>query len=137
MNKKFIKKELDLDFYLLAISTPLKDYQLVYAINNNLEVDFKKIDDLVIELSGDIEHYFSLYHFRNFMNKDFYIIGNKCKEGYLIPELKESNFFLMLRNFHDLEDLKYYSTKLKSLNDIQLIININPLKLKSKENLIF
>lgn len=137
MNKKFIKKELDLDFYLLSISTPLKDYQLVYAINKHLQVDFKKIDDLIMENNFGSELYFSLYHYKNLMGKDFYIIGNKCKDGYLIPEMKETNFFLMLKNFYDKEDISYYTSKLKSLKDVQIIVNIDPYKLKSKENLIF
>ncbi len=138
MNKKFLKKELDLDFYLLSITSALKDYQIAFLVNKQLNINFKKIDDLVIETFSGKENYFSLYHYKNLMEKDFYFIGNKSVDGgILIPEMRETNYFFMLKNFYDKDDINLFIHKMKTIKEVQMIVKIDPKKLKSKENLIF
>lgn len=137
MNKKFLKKELDLDFYLLSITSALKDYQIAFLVNKQLNINFKKIDDLVIETLEGKENYFSLYHYRNLMEKDFYIIANKSLDSILIAELRETNYFFMLKNFYDKDDINLFINKMKTIKEVQMVVKIDPQKLKSKENLIF
>lgn len=137
MNKKFLKKELDLDFYLLSITSALKDYQIAFLVNKQLNINFKKIDDLLIETLEGKENYFSLYHYKNLMEKDFYIIANKSVDGILISEMRETNYFFMLKNFYDKDDINLFINKMKTIKEVQMVVKIDPQKLKSKENLIF
>ena len=46
-------------------------------------------------------------------------------------------YFLLLRNHLDEEELDFILSGLKTINEIQVAVEIDPLKLKSKENLIF
>lgn len=138
MNKKFLRVELDFDFILISITSQLKDYRLCYHINKMLSFNFIKMEDLEIVYSGLSPRYHSRYlHQMTELSPQFYLISNKGTEGYLIPELKETDYFIVIKEFIDDEDLEYFMNGLKKINDIQVAIELDPKKLKSKENLIF
>ena len=138
MNKKFLKVELDFDFKLISVTSQLKDYRLCYHINKNLSFNFTKIDDLEIKYTGLAARYHSRYlHQYNEFSPQFYLIANKGTESYLIPELKETDYFIIIKNFIDEEDLDYFLNGLKQIKDIQVAVEIEPHRLKSKENLLF
>jgi hypothetical protein len=68
---------------------------------------------------------------------ELYIIANKGFEGFLVPEMKKADFFILIRNYIDLEDLKQLISQLNKIPEILVAIEVDPKKLKSKENLIF
>ena len=138
MNKKYLKAELDLDFILIAITSQLKDYRLCFLINKFLNMGFERTSpDYQITYSDTLPQYFSQYHYKNGMDTDCYILANKGSIGLLIPEMKETDYFLLLRNHLDEEELDFILSGLKTINEIQVAVEIDQLKLKSKENLIF
>lgn len=138
MNKKFLKLELDLNFCLIAIISPLKDYRLCFLINKFLNTSYERtLQDYCINYLNKKAKYFSMFHYENINENDCYILANKGIEGYLIPEMKEIDYFMLLRNFCDSEELKFILSELKRINEIQIAVQINPSTLKSKENLIF
>lgn len=139
MNRTILKYELDLDFVLVAITTPLKDYKLCYQINKQLSVDFCKVAELELVFNGD-EHplFFSKYIFEESHTETiFYILANKGVDGLLIPEMRNVDFFLLIKNYIDKEDLQYFITGLNKISEVLVAVEIEPKKLKSKENLIF
>jgi hypothetical protein len=138
LNKKFLKIELDLDFCLIAIISPLKDYRLCFLINKFLNTNYERtLMDYCISYPNAQSKYFSQFYYKNTSDNDCYIISNKGAEGYLIPEMKETDYFILLRNFCDKEELQFILTHLKQIKEIQIALEINPSTLKSKENLIF
>lgn len=138
MNKKYLKTELDLDFVLIAITSELKDYRLCFLINKVLNMGFERTSkDYQISYSNSSAQYFSQYHCKNYIEKDCYIIANRGIGGLLIPEMKETDYFMLLKNYLDEDDIEYILTGLKSIKEIQVATEIIPIKLKSKENLIF
>jgi hypothetical protein len=133
LTKKILKFEIDLDFALIAITTPLRDYRLCYFINKYLNFGFKKITDLAVDIyQSTIEPaHFSLYHHHwETTETDFYLIANKGSEGLLIPEMREVDYFFMIRNFIDESDLN-------RIAEILAAVKIEPKKIKSRENLLF
>ncbi|MGF1922593.1 MAG: IPExxxVDY family protein [Bacteroidia bacterium] len=138
MNKTYLKLSLDLDFVLIAITASLKDYTLCHKINKNLEFDFEKIDDHEIYYNIDEDPLaFSRYHF--FVEEgeiNYYLVNNRNSEGFLIPEMNKVDFFMIIQQFLAKEDLDFILGRLNKLTDIQVAAQINPLKLKSKENLV-
>jgi hypothetical protein len=64
-------------------------------------------------------------------------LANKGNSSLLIPEMKETDYFMLLRNYFDVEELDFILAGINSIKEIQVAVEINPLKLKSKENLIF
>ncbi|MEJ7780343.1 MAG: IPExxxVDY family protein [Daejeonella sp.] len=139
MNKTTLKFELDLDFVLVAITSQLRDYMFCYKINKQLGIDFSKINDLEMLFNADEE----LFHFSRYFylapesGTEFYILANKGTEGFLVPEMNKVDFFLLIRNYIDREDVKGIISGLNKITEVLVAAEVDPKKLKSKENLIF
>src|ERR1700730_4285853 len=139
LNRKFLKFEIDLDFVLIAITTSLKDYRICYLINKFLNFNFIKIPDLAVDIyRNESTILFSLYHYNwETTETDFYFIANKGTEGYLIPEMKEADYFLLIKNYIDEQDLDNIILTLNKIPEIVAAVKIDPKKIKSRENLLF
>jgi hypothetical protein len=139
LNRKFLKFEIDLDFVLIAVTTSLKDYRICYLINKHLSFNFVKTDDLAVDIHpGSIPVYFSLFTYNwEASETDFYFIGNKGSDGYLIPEMKKADYFLMIKNYIDDNDLDTLVSALNKIPEIVAAVKIDPKKIKSRENLLF
>jgi len=139
LNKKFLKFEIDLDFVLIAVTTSLKDYRICYLINKYLNFDFVKTEDLAVDIHrGAAPSYFSLYTYNwEASETDFFFISNKGTDGYLIPEMKKADYFLMIKNYIDDKDLENIISGLNKISEIVAAVKIDPKKIKSRENLLF
>ncbi|MES2265509.1 MAG: IPExxxVDY family protein [Bacteroidota bacterium] len=139
LNRKVLKFEIDLDFVLIAVTTSLKDYRICYHINKCLNFNFTRVDDLTLDTSVNSKPLlFSLYHFSwETTETDFYFIGNKGSEGYLVPEMREADYFIMIKNYIDDDDLDNVLSCLNKIPEIVAAVKIDPKKIKSRENLLF
>ena len=139
LNRKTLKFEIDLDFVLIAITTSLKDYRICYLINKYLNFKFSKSTDLEVDiLQGTGPVFFSLYQYQwEASETDFYFIGNKGSDGYLIPEMRKADYFLMIKNYIDDDDLDKMISMLNRIPEIVAAVKIDPKKIKSRENLLF
>jgi hypothetical protein len=63
-------------------------------------------------------------------------VGNRNSEGFLVPEMNKVDFFMIIQQFIAKEEVDFMVSRLNKLPDIQVAALINPLKLKSKENLV-
>lgn len=76
-------------FTLAGISCHLKDYRLSYLLNHKLQSGFKKMEDLPGE--------YSLYFYADEECRNTYnLISNRNEERVLFPELKQTDFLLMV-----------------------------------------
>jgi hypothetical protein len=139
LNRKFLKFEIDFDFVLIAVTSSLKDYRVCYLINKFLNFNFIKTEDLSVDIHpGSEPVLFSKYHYNwETTETDFYFIGNKGSEGYLVPEMKSADYFLMVRNYIDDTDLDNLISTLNKIPEIVAAVKIDPKKIKSRENLLF
>ncbi|MFD2148459.1 IPExxxVDY family protein [Mucilaginibacter antarcticus] len=130
MNRKFLKFEIDLDFVLIAVTTSLKDYRVCYLINKHLNFNFTKFDDLEVDIHpGAAPVYFSLYQFSwQDSETDFYFIANKGTNGYLIPEMKKADYFIMIKNYIDDTDLENLITGVNRIQEVVAAVKIDPKK---------
>lgn len=138
MNKTYLKLSLDLDFVLIAITASLKDYVLCHKINTRLNLNFEKTEDHEVFFNIDEPPVaFSKYFFYVEQgDNDFFILGNRSSEGFLIPEMNKVDYFMIIQGYMHKEDLDYIISGLNKLPDIQVAAQIDPLKLKSNENLV-
>ena len=75
-------------FTLFGISCHLKDYRLSFHLNHKLELAFVKMDDF----QG-----YSLYYCRDEDCFNFYyLLGNRGQDTILIPDLKQTDFLLLV-----------------------------------------
>ena len=139
LNRKFLKFEIDLDFVLIAVTTSLKDYRICYLINKFLNYNLVKMPDLPVEIRpGETPIQFSMYHYNSGENgTDSYFIANKGTEGYLVPEMRKADYFLMIRNYIDENELDSLISSLNKIPEVVAAVKIDPKKIKSRENLLF
>ena len=139
LNRKNLKFEIDLDFVLIAVTTPFRDYRICYLINTFLQFNFKKLPDLVVDINAELAPVlFSLYHCSwEATETDFYFIANKGSDGYLIPEMKHADYFLLIKNYIDDTELDNFISSLNRIQEIVTAVKIDPKKIKSRENLLF
>ncbi|WP_113651224.1 IPExxxVDY family protein [Pedobacter namyangjuensis] len=138
MNKTYLKLSLDLDFVLIAITAATKDYVLCHKINKMLQFDFEKIGDHEVFFNIDESplSFSKFYYFVEQGEVEYYFVNNRNPEGFLIPEMNKVDFFIIIHQYIDKDDLDFILTGLNKLPDIQVAAQINPQKLKSKENLV-
>jgi hypothetical protein len=139
LNRKNLKFEIDFDFILIALTSSLKDYRICYLINKCLNFNFTRTDDLKLDINAVASPaLFSMFMYSwESTETDFYFIGNKGSEGYLVPEMREADYFILIKNYIDDNDLEDLISGLNKINEIVAAVKIDPKKIKSRENLLF
>ena len=138
MQKTYLKLSLDLDFTLIAVTASLKDYLLCHKINSTLGFDFEKADDheVFFNIDEPPQAFSKFYYLAEQGEIEYYLINNRNGEGFLIPEMNKVDFFIVIHQFIDKEDLNFLISGLNKLPDVQVAVKIDPVKLRSKENLV-
>lgn len=104
--KLHIEKDTHPDYVLIGISCHLKDYRLVYEINKELKLDFKKCEELVIyPVKGRKENRFSCYECKEEFD-EYIIVANRNPEGVLISEHKQVDYVLIIKGQIDSQKIK-------------------------------
>lgn len=137
MAKLTLEVSYDFDFILIGISCHEKDYRLCWAVNNALAIDLKKTTDHILELKNQKEN--QNYSRFEYINEDtfseYFILANRSANGLLVPEQKQTDYFLIIRSNN--ANAENIITKLKEVNFINAVFNIDVDTLKSKHNLLF
>ena len=123
----------DYDFGLIGISCHSKDYRLCGELNKTLNLDLTRVSDYKID-----DQTFSFYEYSDFDNHtEYYVLTNRSEKGFLIPEQKKVDYFIILKGNYSDSQIKEFIWK---INDISLVLTsfkIDPELLKSKQNLLF
>jgi hypothetical protein len=134
--------EYDYNFEVLALISSVKDYKLAFNINNKLNVQLKKTDDICLVFVNESELTVSQYLFETEF-RTLRLLKNKSLEAknmskpYLVPELKEYDYFIHLSGEGEVWESENIIENLKSLPVIQYVQKVDLNNLKSRENLIF
>lgn len=143
MSKNKLNIHLSFDFLLIGIISTLKEYQLAWNINNVLEIRLIKEDDVLLEFLSGKNMLVSNYSFST-ENSQLRLLKNKTtvaniaeNSTFLIPELNQFDYFILIDGFEDTFDNKTLKEKLQAIKHIQYLQFFNPDDLKSKENLLF
>lgn len=155
-----LKFEPEYNFRLLGVVCNTKDYLLCHTLNQKLEYDLVKQDDIEFQVQSKTNqeevYTYSFYKYQDeIMKRKIHLIENKMytlpneqEDGmveilelnekwiHLLPEAKEANFFLQCFGHWSRAE---WNAFLKSMREIALItalFEIDPEKLKSKEILL-
>lgn len=141
MKKKVHKLDFDLEyeFILIGIVSYENDYRISWSVNKYLDLKLVKTKDLeIVNEKYPEPQKFSVYNFFNEENLfNYNLISNKCNNGFLIEELKNIDYFFQISgefadNFkQDIVNL------LKHTNGVNIVFDIDPNSLRSREKLIF
>jgi len=137
MSKILLTLDDDYDFGLIGVSCHAKDYRICWEINQVLKTDLVRSNDYEINKKNEISTH-SFYEFYDEPNQvELYLIANKGGKGYLIPEQKTTDFFLLLKGSVADDRMNYFMAKINELSLVIAAFSINPENLKSKQNLLF
>ena len=154
MKVKKIILSLDAEYSLFGIKTNVPSYKLVYFLNKELKISFKREKDIVfIENKKNI--YLNKYcYYDSGKEQDWTLVANekKCEQSdltspifrksenlytlkYLVPEFKMFNYIIKIEGV-----LTKKNEKIKKMNNI-LVVNIaSEIKqslIKNKDKLLF
>ena len=137
MAKHRLEIEEDYDFMLLGICTHARDYKLCWAINTTFKFQLIKEDD-GLEIIRDRESInfprFSYYNEED--HSTYSIISNKSRSASLIPEQKQTDFFLVVQNSFD-DSADEMLRRLRGLDCVLTAFTVDVSGLKSRQNLLF
>lgn len=136
------RTKLIVDFELVAkvigIVTTLKDYKLAWSINQHLKINLVMQPSLAFEFIKGKNLSVVNFNFKS-EARQIRLIKNRGiieNSGYLIPELLNFDFFLMINE----ENNRIIEAEVEYLSTIEQIVYcklIDLPKLKSKDNFIF
>lgn len=150
----------DDDYELIAIHCSLPSYRLAFILNKYLDLKlFRTKEDINFEFD-DLSIGFPLYQFDDqFQYNTYSLLANKFRkkiasqdpvsEGlfsqtedayvtkYLIPELKNVDYFLKVETESSMFSSKTLLTQLLTVSQIVTAYQVEHKELKSKNNLIF
>lgn len=82
--------------------------------------------------------YFSLFLFEDDINfSQYYFISNKSSGTYLVPELRQVDYFLLMKGGNIMFEKDTVIDGLKRIHAVEAFFEVNPAELKSRQNLIF
>lgn len=137
--KKKLLIQNDYDFFLFGISCGEKPYRLCWALNNQLKATFSKGKDMEVQEKNQTDQTkFPVFTFRNEeMFTDYRVILNKSENKFLVPEFKQADYLLMIQGGIPYSEKNSILKKVKEVAFVQTAFEIDPKKIKSKENFVF
>ncbi|MEZ5014608.1 MAG: IPExxxVDY family protein [Chitinophagales bacterium] len=139
MARRKLKIDPTFDFILLGIATPLHDYRLAWFLNNQLHKTFSRSEDLVItDSAGRIQRNFARFDYDEEITKShFTLLQNRHNTGFLVPELKEMDYLLLIRSDYYRKRVPGILKKIKAIPEVQITAKVEDVEnLKSRNNLI-
>lgn len=128
------------DTRLMGIVAPMKDYQLVWQLNNRLRLDFRSNNELEIQLTKkQRKYFFGIYQYQESGNAlQHFLYNNQFDGEYLLPEFKHLDF-LWLQKGDAVADEKmaHLMNSIRAVPGVQLVMELAQDKIKNKGHLIF
>jgi hypothetical protein len=142
MKRSKLQSTVEYDFELLGITAQSPGYKLAWHINKALEVDLARCADQEINFSGNLRLIIANFLYET-ENSTLRLIENRSLEtshgtnAYLVPELSDFDFILLLQGFEDTFSLQHVATRTKEISFVQFVKAFQAAQLKSRDNLIF
>jgi hypothetical protein len=128
------------DTRLMGIVAPMKDYQLVWQLNNRLRLNFRSNNELEIQLTKrQRKYFFGIYQYQEPGNAlQHFLYNNQFDGEYLLPESKHLDF-LWLQKGDAVADEKMAQLMncIRVVPGVQLVMELVQDKIKNKGHLIF
>jgi len=136
-----IKLSANIDYFegyqLLGLASQLKDYSLAFFINQKLDINLKKYENLDFCDSEGQSHSFSWYFYEDEqLSAKMYLISNSSTTAKLIPANKELDYFLLLKDFPSDKFTNLILSKSREIQNLQAIFKFDLNKIKNADILI-
>lgn len=140
LDTRELTEEFFSDTRLLGVMAPVKDYQFCWHLNTNIGLDFRMNNDIEIRLiKKKRQYFFSVYEY-NEPNRflSHYVYNNQFDGEYLLPEFKHLDFLWLMKGDEvSDESLRETIQTIRSINSVQLVVELTNEKIRNKEHLVF
>lgn len=142
MGKNKLQITYDFDFTLLAINVNIKPYRLAWSLNKKLDLTLAKHDNIILEFAANKKLAIVNYEHQG-EYCTFKLLKNRAEDGpglfnaYLLPELKNFDYFFLMENESSTFDENVFLNKIKEIPFVQFAMKVDLDSLKSRDNLIF
>jgi len=142
LKKNKLKVDVEFNFDLVGVITSVKEYKLAWILNQCDSCDFVKSSDIQIDFVDlkniTISNFkFQTEHTDIFLLKNRLVFNNAMSDKYLIPELKQFDYFVKIDGVSELFPTNAILATLKNSQSIEYATTLDPNSLKQKENFIF
>ena len=120
-----------INYYIIAIASVLKDYRMSFFINQELHLALEKDEDLISDdkKKESAKKLGKFYFFDPKSEFEYYLIQNKLPGLVFIKTLKNFDFLFIVKTIdEDTVDTGTFAEKIKHIEDVQLVLEINKLK---------
>ncbi len=142
MARKRLTPYVDFSFELVGIICNAKDHKLAWYLNNTGFFNFRRVADLRLEFNDNTKMLVSNFEdktdqYQHTLLRNRLNVSNSMRNQFLIPELKEFDFFIKIETSIDDFDFDGLISSLKEIPLITYLVKLNVEKIKQKENLLF
>lgn len=122
---------------LYGIVSQEKPHRIAWLLNKIHPYKFVRVDDYELEINSK-PNAFAQFIFDDEENHTQYVIlSNKDESSFLIPELRNFDYLLLIKGAIDFFEDETLKNNIKTIPSIQIIFEVETDKLKSKQNLIY
>jgi len=136
------KHKLDLameeDFCLLGVVSDEPDYRLCWMINQSLDMNFEKQEDLLLyHRKLNEEQVFSLFSFHDNDSLITYrIIKNRSENAYFLEELKNIDYLIHIQGEISTSRISGFMLSVGALDAVRMCVPSDLSRIKNKERLL-
>lgn len=138
VSKKVIRLDIpvEYDFILLAVISSMKDYRLCFELNKKLKLKFIRQPELELKDAKHNRSEYTYFRWRNSRTREeIILILNKGSNGVLIPEMKNVDYFMLIKN-QPLDVIEKLIDGMNEIDNIGGVYELDPAELKSAENFL-
>ena len=133
--------DFEFDFYLYGLQTTVSEYKLAWELNRAFKFRFKKKGDLCLDFVEQDALLISNFAF-NTTHCTFRLLKNRAftaapLEAYLLPELKEWDYFVLAQSPSTDLDQSIFLKDMQAVKAVQQAHFIHVSTIEHKENLLF
>ena len=127
------------DTRLLGIMAPVKNYHFCWLLNRMLGYNFRLDTDIEKPLRKKKRQYhFSVYQHKEDDFLNFYLFHNHCDGEFLLPEFRHIDFLLLMKgDYVDDSKCNGIISAIKSIEAVQMVVELTNEQIKNKEHLVF
>lgn len=137
---KRVKLQVDteINFKLIGISSHENDYRLVWAINNLLQMQFARTENLIIHDNrlGTEMGFSRFIYYDEDRFLTYKLISNRCPDGFLFQEIRNFDFIMQVTKEMTDTEIKAFIKKLKAVEVISASFLLDPEKLKGLRDIL-
>jgi len=138
MTRYTLEEDISFNFNLIGISSHFHDYRVCWAINKSLDFELERSESEIIvrEVNKELLAFSTYIFICSETEVMFELISNRNADGFLIPEMKQADYFLKLDDFYP-ESTSEIVRRLSAITMVNMAFEIDVETLRSKYNLIY